>query len=98
MGILRHLDKAICGVLILLTLWYAWARFSGFEQLRQAHGQQIQKADVLATFAAKNVRNPPQPDAAAYSLVPMRRWDQLPKALDYQAWNFYPSAPQQRTR
>ena len=93
MGKLRHLDKIVFGLLVILTIWYAWAGFKGVRDLRVSQQDQITRARALKAEIAGHKKDPPERDAHLYSGVPMDRWSRLPATKQLAAHHFYSGAP-----
>ncbi len=92
MKALRHLDKVIFAVLLVLALWYGWHRYSSLTDLRDQDDAQIQRAVDLAQRIGNNVMPSPERDSSVYSGAPMRRWDRVPAIDQLYPKLFYPDA------
>jgi len=94
MAILKHLDKLVCVLLVVLTAWYIVARFQSTKELRRTHEELISRAQQLDAEISRNPKDPPERDAELYSGVPKSRWSSVARvANEFKARHFYPVAP-----
>ena len=90
---MRFFDKTVllvgAGLLVLLIGFQTYALFGRRSVIRRT----LLSAKDLVERADENALPPLERDAAAYSGAVFKKWDDVPFAEAFNAWDFYPDLP-----